>query len=97
MIFEAILLLLWLIAAWIIRLWAVEWGKPPLPYFLTSLFLTPALPAFVLLFKGPAIEILEASAIAHGRLKRCRVCAEAIRARALVCRYCDTAQDPLTD
>jgi hypothetical protein len=32
MIFEAILLLFWLIAAWIIRLWAAEWGKPPLPF-----------------------------------------------------------------
>jgi len=97
MILSLIVLLYWFTAAWVIRLWAETWGKPPLPYFLSSIFLSPALPAFVLLFQGPEREILEASAIADGRLKRCRVCAEAIRPRALVCRFCDTAQEPPTD
>ena len=62
--------------------------------FLTSLFFTPLLPAFVLLFKGPETSLIEASAIAEGRLKRCSQCTEAIRSGAILCRFCGSEQAP---
>jgi hypothetical protein len=92
MILDVFVLLVWVIAAWVIRSWAEAWGKPTQPYFLSSLFLTPVLPAFVLLLKGPNADLIEASAIAEGRLKRCSRCTEAIRAGAEVCRFCGSEQ-----
>jgi hypothetical protein len=89
-------LLFWLIAAWVIRQWAKEWGKPTLPYFLTSLFLSPALPAFVLLLKGPEPSITEEEQIAQGKLKRCFRCTEGIRSEAAVCKFCGSEQTPAT-
>jgi hypothetical protein len=94
MILDFFLLLLWFFAAWVIRSWAEAWGKPTLPYFLTSLFFTPMLPAFVLLFKGPDTSLIEASAIAEGKLKRCSHCEEAIRSGAIICRFCGSEQAP---
>jgi len=95
MIFEAVFLVLWVAVAWVIRLWAEYLGKPTLPYFLSSLFLTPLLPAFVLLFKGPEPWLIEEVAIAEGKSKRCIRCTEAIRAGALVCKFCGSEQPSL--
>jgi hypothetical protein len=35
-----------------VRLWAETWGKPTLPYFLSSLLLTPLLPALCSYSRG---------------------------------------------
>jgi hypothetical protein len=92
MLLAIFLLIIWVIAAWVVMCWAEAWGKPTQPYFFSSLFLTPMLPAFVLLFKGPNADLIEASAIAEGRLKRCSRCTEAIRSGAIVCRFCGSEQ-----
>jgi hypothetical protein len=94
MIFAIWVLLIWSIAAWVIGFWAEAWGKPKRPYLLSALFLTPLLPAFVLLFKGPEATLIEESAIAEGRLKRCSHCAEAIRSAAMICRFCGSETMP---
>ena len=94
MILGFFLLLFWFIVAWVIMSWAEAWGKPTQPYFFSSLFFTPLLPAFVLLFKGPETSLIEASAIAEGRLKRCSQCTEAIRSEAILCRFCGSEQAP---
>lgn len=57
----AVLLLLWLIAAMAIKNWADYWGRPSLPYFLTSLFLTPLVPTLVLLLQGKEQSLFEQS------------------------------------
>jgi hypothetical protein len=93
MILHFLLLLLWFIAAWVIRSWAEASGKPTLPYFLTSLFLTPLLPAFVLLFKGPETSLIEASAIAEGRLKRFHSAQKPFD-QGHSCRFCGSEQAP---
>lgn len=88
----AVLLLLWLIAAMAIKNWADYWGRPSLPYFLTSLFLTPLVPTLVLLLQGKEQSLFEQSLIAKGRLKRCPQCAEAIRFDAYRCKFCGSQQ-----
>jgi hypothetical protein len=94
MILAAWVLIVWSVAAWVIGTWAEAWGKPRRPYFLSALFLTPLLPAFVLLFKGPEAALMEESAIAEGRMKRCPNCAEAIRLDAITCRFCGAKTAP---
>jgi hypothetical protein len=94
MIVAVFFLLCWLFAGWAIESWAREWGYPSWPYFLVSLFLSPVLPAFVLLFKGPHPLLVEAKQLAQGKLKVCTRCAEAIRHEASLCKFCGSEQEP---
>ncbi len=92
MIFGAVYLALWFVAAWVIKSWAEAWDKPGLPYFVCSLSFTPLMPAFVLLFQGPEQQWIEENAIAAGKSKRCVRCTEAIRFGATMCRFCGSLQ-----
>lgn len=56
MLFDLILLVTWFGAAFAIWNWAEKWGKDPWPYFFSSVFATPILPALVLLFQGRALK-----------------------------------------
>ena len=92
MLFFVLILAIWGTAAWAIWIWAAAWGYRPLAYILCSICLSPALPAFVLLFKGPAPAIVEHTGILEGRCKYCTLCGEVIRSSAKVCRFCNSSQ-----
>ena len=62
MILDAILLVVWFAAAWLMRLWAEAWGQTGTAYFLSSFALHSI--AAVPLFQGPAAGIIEETPIA---------------------------------
>ena len=92
MILDAVLLIVWLVVASGGSALDRNVGQTDTTLLPFVLALNTITAGFVLLFKGPETAIVEETAIAEGRFKRCIRWTEAIRSGALLCKFCGSEQ-----
>lgn len=84
--------LIWLICGMVSAMIGSTKGRNPFAWFVIGFILGP-FGILIALVISKDTKKLEAEAIQKGELKRCKNCAEVIRAEALKCRYCGASFD----
>jgi hypothetical protein len=73
------LLILWLILAVVVAIWAYKMGRSAVGYFFLSLLLSPVIAGVILLVSGRKVG---------EKYKKCPECAEIVKSEAKICRFC---------
>ena len=83
-----VLVVLWLIFAIMVALFAKSKGHSGILYFFISVVLSPLIGFIIALVISPGVEKIEEKALSTGSMKKCPNCAELVKAEAKVCKHC---------
>ncbi|ELR63093.1 hypothetical protein C942_04107 [Photobacterium marinum] len=82
------IIVLWLVFAIFVGIYANSKGRSGFGYFLLSLLLSPLIGFIIALVVSPIDENVEVKELASGRMKKCPKCAELVKREALLCKHC---------
>ena len=87
--------LIWLILSGCVAAYASHKGHSAVGMFFVSLLLSPLLGFVIELVRQPNVAASETRQIRSGRMRKCPMCAELVRAEALKCRFCGEEIPPM--
>lgn len=83
--------ILWLLFALLVGMYASSKGHSGFGMFLVSVLLSPLIGFLIEAVRNPYAPAIEQAALATGGMKKCWACAELVKAEAVKCRYCGEA------
>lgn len=86
-----IYIILWPLGAIVVAGLAAAKGRSGLGWFALSLVISPIVAGLIVLFvedRSPKAQALKAQYLARQQTKTCPRCAECVKRKALVCRFC---------
>lgn len=84
------IVVLWLVFAILVGVYANSKGRSGFGFFLISALLSPLIGFIIALIISPINSKVEQKALEAGDMKKCSSCAELVKVEAKLCKHCQT-------